>query len=194
LDPETLNEQPRVTNVDLLVDGGDVLLCLEAKLWEQGLGSCRCGREEPDIEASDEAPEVEPSSAQERAACSARILERPAYWSASREVMGLPERAEGRPCPIAASYQAVRNVAAAQALAGRRSAVFALVFDERNPYFAVSGDWPGWPAALTDLIRDASDVHFRSCSWQTLLGSGAVPRDVVDWAWDKHGFRSSSSI
>jgi restriction endonuclease-like protein len=193
LDQQTLNEQPHVTNVDLLVEGEDVLLCLEAKFWEQGLGSCRCGQEKSDADPADEGPELEPSSAQERGACSTRILERPAYWSASCEVLGLPERVEGRPCPIAASYQAVRNVAAARALAARRSRkpAFALLYDERNPYFSLCGEWPGWPAALTDLIRDERGVKFRSCSWQRLLASGAVPTDVVAWARDKHGLISS---
>jgi hypothetical protein len=194
LDQETLNEQPHVTNVDLLVEGEDVLICLEAKLWEQGLGSCRCGQEKSDADPADEAPEQEPSSAHERAACSARILERPAYWSAGREVLGLPERLEGRPCPIAASYQAVRNVAAGRALAGTRSPAFALFYDERNPYFSPCGEWPGWPATLSNLIRDESGVKFRSCSWQRLLASGAVPTDVVEWARDKHGLVSSPSI
>jgi hypothetical protein len=191
LDQQTLNEQPHVTNVDLLVEGEDMLICLEAKLWEQGLGSCRCGQERSDGDPADAAPEQEPRSAQERAACSARILERTAYWSASREVLGLPERQEGKRCPIAACYQAVRNVAAARALADSRSAAFALFYDKRNPYFSPCGEWPGWPAALTNLIREESGVRFRSCSWQALLASGAVPSDVVQWAKDKHGLVGS---
>ena len=27
-------------------------------------------------------------------------------------------------------------------------AVFALVYDDRNPYFSKTGDWPGWPEIL----------------------------------------------
>ena len=194
LDRQTLNEQPHVTNVDLLVEGEDVLLCLEAKLWEQGLGSCRCGQEKSDADSADEAPELEPSSAQERAACSARILERPAYWSAGREVLGLPERIEGRPCPIAASYQAVRNVAAARALADARSPAFALFYDERNPYFS----------PLRRMARLARGAHRfdpgRERGQVPLMfvaeasRSGAVPTDVVEWARDKHGLVSSPSI
>jgi hypothetical protein len=55
-------------------------------------------------------------------------------------------------------------------------------------------EWPGWPAVLTNLIRDESGVKFRSCSWQRLLASGAVPTDVVEWARDKHGLVGSQSI
>ena len=44
---------------------------------------------------------------------------------------------QGEYCPISTSYRAVRYVAAAKALAGNRprGAVFALVYDDRNPYF-----------------------------------------------------------
>lgn len=141
LDPETLNERPYVTYIDVLVDDQDVLICAEAKLWEAGLGACRCGQEDDGEErGSDEQTET---PAQERAACSNRILERRAYWAVAREVLELPERVPGLPCPIAASYQAVRNVAAARVLARGRRAVFALFYDERNPYFRRTGEWPG---------------------------------------------------
>lgn len=194
LQPTTLNEEPYVTNVDLLVEDEAVLVCVEAKLWEEGLGSCRCGKEKSEAAGDDEeAPEQEPTPAQERAACSCRILKRPAYWSAARDVLGLPERVEGQPCPIAAYYQTVRNVAAARALADGRRAVFALIYDERNPYFSPCGRWPGWPAALDGMIADQSAVSFRACSWQRLLASGAVPRDVVSWAADKHGLSGSAA-
>ena len=193
LDPQTLSEEPHVTNIDLLVEDHDLVICVEAKLWEQGLGSCRCGKEKSEPEMSDHTTEQEPTPAQERAACSRRIVERPAYWSAAREVLALPERTEGAPCPIAACYQAVRNIAAARALAGGRHAVFALFHDARNPYFSKCGEWPGWPTALNDLVREESDVAFRSCSWQRLLASGVVPGDVVVWAREKHGLISSPS-
>jgi hypothetical protein len=183
---ETLGESPRVTNLDLLVESQDVLICIEAKLWEAGFGTCRCG-EKDDADALQGPSEALPTPAQERAACSERILDRRLYWSTAEEVLGLPERREGSICPIASAYQPVRNIAAARALAKGRAAVFALMFDDRNPYFAKCDAWPGWPAVLEYAVRPDADVAFRSCSWQNLLGSGAVPDDVVAWAEEKHG-------
>jgi hypothetical protein len=186
LSRDTLGESPRVTNVDLLVESQDTLICVEAKLWEAGFGTCRCGDKE-DADALEGLSEVVPTPAQECAACSQRILDRRLYWSAAEDVLGLPKRRDGTICPIASAYQPVRNVAAARALAKSRVAVFALMFDDRNPHFVKCDAWPGWPAVLEYALQPEADVTFRSCSWQKLLGSGAVPADVVAWAAEKHG-------
>ena len=193
LSRETLGESPRVTNIDLLVESRDAVICTEAKLWEASFGTCRCGKDaEPN--ALDEQAEAIPSPAQERAACSTGILNRPLYWSAAEQVLGLPKRREGAICPIASAYQPVRNIAAARALAKGRAAVFALLFDERNPYFGTCDAWPGWPAVLEYAVQRDADVRFRACSWQRLLGSGAVPNDIVDWAMKKHGLVPSTGV
>lgn len=182
---ETLGESPRVTSIDVLVESHDALICIEAKLWEAGFGTCRCGQG-GEADALGESEAV-PTPAQERSACSKRIIDRRQYWSAAEEVLGLPKRRDGGTCPIASAYQPVRNIAAARALASGRSAVFALMFDERNPYFAKCDAWPGWPTVLEYAAQPDADVTFRSCSWQKLLASGAVPDDVVGWAEEKHG-------
>lgn len=43
LDKTVLNEQPRVTAVDFLVDTDDVVICGEVKFAEEGMGRCSCG-------------------------------------------------------------------------------------------------------------------------------------------------------
>jgi hypothetical protein len=183
---ETLNETPRVTNVDVLVGDAAFLICGEAKLWEAGLGTCSCGADEPDPDDEGD-PETDPRPAQERGGCSSRIRERPLYYTAAEDVLGLPPLEDGRNCPIAAPYQAVRNIAAARELAAKRKPVFALFFDARNPYFTQTGEWPGWPEAMATLSGHQEKVAVRACSWQRLLASGAVPADVVEWAAQKHG-------
>jgi hypothetical protein len=64
------------------------------------------------------------------------------------------------------TYQAVRNVAAAQALAqGYQDPVFGLIYDAENPYFRQTGAWPGWPAALTATLEETgARMKFRSVS------------------------------
>ena len=174
VDQTLLNESPRQTAIDFLVRDEAVVVCLEAKWAETGLGACSCKKEGGD-------PSI--------AACAQRILhDRPLYWEAAEEALDLPRRVEGRPCPIHAAYQSVRNVAAAKALAADGQApVFALLYDERNPYFRETGEWPGWPRAIERAMSEREGgVRFASASWQELFRD--LPRDpAVDaWALDKH--------
>jgi hypothetical protein len=173
LDPDVLKEKPRVTAVDVLIDDPAVLICAEAKLSEKGLGQCSCADGEGDPTVGE---------------CSKRVLDRKAYWSAADEVLGLPDRVPPRPCPISSSYQAVRNVAAARALAGERHAVFVLIYDEKNPYFGGCGQWPGWATVLEEAASKTSapDCCVRTVSWQALARLMPIDRAVAEWARDKH--------
>lgn len=161
----------------MLLDEPDLVVCIEAKWGEDGMGSCSCARDSGE------------ASPGEGGRCSARVLERHHYWEAA-ELMGLPARADGEVCPIATGYQAVRNVAAALALGGgRRRAVFALLYDGRNPYFAgvAESGWPGWPRVLEHTLQPMRDaVEFRHRTWQDLLGRLPLDRATTEWALAKH--------
>ena len=175
LSPELLNEQPRQTAIDFYVETSDIVVAVECKFGEDGIGRCSCGAPAPAI-----------------ADCAERVLKRDAYWEAARELFFLPEREPGKPCPISLGYQVVRNVAAVRALAtaGRR-AVFGLIYDARNPYFSGVGQWPGWPKVLAATLQYQDEVLFRSASWQELVASLALA-DVREWAVEKHGISSAS--
>lgn len=177
LAPETLHEQPRQTSLDLFVDDPAALLCVECKWTEAGMGACGCGPTSPMV-----------------ADCSQKVLDRTAYWRTAYELFGLPKRTPGRPCPLSFAYQAVRNVAAALALARRgQEPVFGLFYDAANPYFAGCGQWPGWPVALRDTIAaEGGPVRFCSVSWQELLPLLPLDQAALDWAAEKHGLRLAS--
>jgi hypothetical protein len=163
-----LNESPRATAVDWLVTGGRSVFAVEAKFTEQGLGRCAC-------------------AGRANGECSAAVLARP-YWSVADEQLGWSRTSEPRPCPVSLAYQAVRNVAAALALAGHeRMGGFGLVYDDRNPYFAGAGEWPGWAGVLDAALANAPDVLFAAVSWQRLLAVAPVPEPVRQWAAEKHG-------
>ncbi|OAI39322.1 hypothetical protein AYO39_00565 [Actinobacteria bacterium SCGC AG-212-D09] len=173
LDPETLDEQPRQTSIDYFVEDRPSLICVECKWTEAGMGTCGCGL---DAAAGGD--------------CSDRVLSRTAYWETARDVFRLPDRQEGKPCPLSFTYQAVRNVAAACALARPgQEPVFALIYDAENPYFAGIGDWPGWPATLGATLDD-SPVRFRSVSWQELLPLLPLDASARAWAAEKHGLNA----
>ena len=168
LGSRVLNERPRKTSLDVVMCAPEHLVVGEAKFTEAGLGRCSCERRDEGV-------------------CSPRVEERP-YWDIARRELGL-RRQPGR-CAVSLAYQAVRNVAAAAALARGRQVEFVLFHDTRNPYFTGAGEWPGWVAVLTGLMAP-SRVRFSAVSWQALLGRTALDPGVVAWAREKHGLVAS---
>ena len=103
-------------------------------------------------------------------------------------MLGLPAREPTAPCPISPVYETVRHAAALRAFAKDRLAVLALVYDADNPYYAGTGDWPGWAQLLADAIdADADDFRFAAISWQELVPRLPLDDDTRTWAADKHG-------
>lgn len=168
-----LNEHPHVSSIDFLIEDESAVVCLEAKLGENGLGACGCSED-----------------SRRRGDCSTKVRARERYWQTARDIFSLVERVDGSPCPISASYQAVRNCAAARALArSDRQAVFALVYDDRNPYFRQTGDWPGWPAMLRSTLAKAEErdlIKFRAVSWQNLVPLLPLTSSERAWLHEKH--------
>jgi hypothetical protein len=174
--PQLLGERPRQTTIDVLVEDDDVVIAIESKWREHGIATCLCRGDG-----------VGPAAGLR---CSRRVETREPYWDAAA-TLGLPEREPEAPCPISPAYQAIRNCAAVRALAGpERLAVFALVYDLQNPYFAPADDWPGWPALLHEAISahaDPEDLRFAAISWQELVPALPLDDATRAWAADKHG-------
>jgi hypothetical protein len=172
LAPAVLRERPRQTSLDWLVLDRHNVIAAEAKFTERGLGQCSCKGREAGL-------------------CSERVLQRP-YWCVASKDMRLHRDASRTRCHLSLAYQAVRNVAAAQAIAaGRRSTAFLLLYDARNPYFAGSRAWPGWIRMLSQLMT-RSATTFMPLSWQGLLGCAPVDGQVRVWAREKHGLEPAS--
>lgn len=171
VEAELLGEHPRQTAIDVLAQTSEIVLAIEVKWTEQGLGTCRCG-----------------ANARAVSACARVVRGRSAYWSAALTCLDAGYT-PGAPCQVGLGYQAVRLFAAARALAGpdRRWAVL-LIYDARNPYFGGAGEWPGWAEALAQAT-DASTAPFVAVSWQELVG--LLPRDesLEDWLANKHDLR-----
>jgi hypothetical protein len=161
-----LNERPRQTSLDWLVIDHHDVIAAEAKFTERGLGQCSCKR-------------------RTEGQCSERVLERP-YWEVAARDLRLKRQPAGQ-CSLGLGYQAVRNVAAAQAIAGeRRRSTFLLLYDARNPYFSGARAWPGWVKMLAQQMR-GSRTLFLSLSWQELLMRVDLASEVENWAHEKHG-------
>jgi hypothetical protein len=177
LKPENLNERPRVTQLDFVVENNQYFAAVECKWSEAGFGICSCERERE-------------GSPKPGAFCAERVTARDKYWLTAHEVFGLcAQRFPLFACPISSAYQAVRTAAAARHLAGsRRQAVFVLLFDSNNPYFRRTGSWPGWPTVLQETVaaQNCPGFCFRAISWQRLIGILPVPAQVRKWAFEKH--------
>lgn len=188
VDPELLNERPRQTSIDVLAETDQVVVCIEAKLREAGIGPCSCPAPErrcSRVMLEDRSSSYGPSAMEDfrfnSAEASAGSHSSRPYWRAAMRA---------NVCPVRVSYQAVRNVAAARALAHGRQAVFCLLYDERNPYFTRTGEWPGWPAILHDSLDLSENVTFRSASWQELIPCLPLDDATRTWAAAKHGLRA----
>ena len=177
VDPDLLGERPRQTSIDVLIDDPNVLIGLETKWREHGIGPCRCRGEG-----------AGPAAGQR---CSRRVEQRDAYWETAASVLGLGEREPDGPCPISPVYEVVRHAAALRALAGpERPAVLALLYDADNPYFSAGGGWPGWPELLHEAVDAGADperFRFAAVSWQELVPVLPLDEQTREWAADKHG-------
>lgn len=192
LPAEVLGEKGGPTTIDFLARDAHTVVCCECKWIEPGVGACTCERAKPDPEPGADPANPSPSAGSATGRCRKAIFETDAYWRTAADLFELPKHAYGEaPCQLSFAYQAVRNVAAALALAGEGStAVFALVYDETNPYFRPTGEWPGWPTVLDHTLEAAHPrLEFRARSWQQLVRE--VPLDPITAAWaaEKHGLR-----
>lgn len=169
LEPHLLAEHPRTTTVDYAVTGSRAVICLEAKWTEAGMGACSCGTTQPGV-----------------GRCAARVIAREHYWSAARE-LGIQPGADGA-CGTGLAYQAVRLIAAADALnaanGGTGSAHVVLAFDAENPMFAGHGDWPGWASVMANATHPRVTVI--AVPWQQLVST--LPLDPGTRAWAREKF------
>jgi hypothetical protein len=175
--PDLLGERPRQTSFDAFVEDPTVVIGIEAKWRQHGVGACLCRGDG-----------VGPGPGEH---CSRRVESRAPYWEAAGAVIGAPERPEGAPCPISSLYEVIRHAAALRTLAGPdRAAVLLLLYDAQNPYFASTDEWPGWPDLLDEAISavaDPDDFRFVALSWQELVPSLPLDEPTRTWAADKHG-------
>lgn len=172
---EVLGETGGATSVDFFAVDESAVICCECKWVEQGVGACTC---------------ASAGGSPATGTCRRGIYDCAAYWKTAAELCMLPKHTYGEaPCRLGFAYQAVRNVAAALALAGpQQTAVFALLYDAANPYFCGNGDWPGWPTVLHHTLDGVHpQLQFRALTWQELVGQLPLDDATRAWASEKHG-------
>jgi hypothetical protein len=179
LAPLDLNELPRTTQIDIAIENDRAFVAIETKWSEPGFPRCSCERE------GTGSPRIGFD-------CADRVYARTKYWRTANRFLQLPEaRLTFHPCFLSIAYQIVRNIAAARHLSRGRCSGFILLYDQTNPFFRRTGNWPGWPRLLTELLGpfEHSGLCFRAIPWQRLIGQLPITKSVRLWALDKHRLR-----
>ena len=185
--------EPRPTSIDLWVEGcGRV--AVECKLTETEFGICS-------------RPRLRPSDANyTHDYCNGDYLQQQArrsrcslteigarYWSHIPELFSWDNATDWRPCPLADTYQLVRNILAACITLDQRvdtaNAHALVIYDARNPAYQDDGEANRQWGAVKSALRNPENL--RSCSWQTVISH--LSRDpemhwMVDALNAKYGF------
>jgi hypothetical protein len=163
--------EPRPTSVDLWAEGSG-RVAVECKLTETGFGTCS-------------RPRLRPSDANyARDYCNGDYLQQQGrasrcslteigvrYWSHIPELLSWDSATDRRPCPLAETYQLVRNILAACVTSDQRvdtaNAHALVIYDARNPAFQAGGEANRQWLTVKDALRNPENL--RSCSWQRLI-------------------------
>ena len=190
----TLGE-PRPTSLDVLFDGPR-RVAVEVKFTEAEFGRCSRPQLRPDQDGFDrdhcDGTFSVQRSRQSRCSLSERGI---LYWQFIPHFFEWSAIEDHSPCPIAYTYQLVRNVLAVcvskDGVPTSDAGHVLVVYDERNPAFQPGGEAD---AAWWATIRALRFPHLlRRISWQRIASHLA---QFPDLAWlsvglnDKYGFRS----
>jgi hypothetical protein len=185
--------EPRPTSIDLWVEGSR-RVAVECKFTETEFGTCSRPRLRPN------------ESNYLRDYCNGDYLQQQGrtsrcslteigvqYWNYIPELLSWDNATDTRPCPLAETYQLVRNMLAACVTSDQRmdtsKAHVLVVYDARNPAFQAGGEANRqWRAVKVALSKPE---NLRSCSWQRLIDH--ISRDSeLDWMVNalnaKYGF------
>jgi hypothetical protein len=153
--------EPRPTQLDALATSPGALMAFECKFTEKGGGCSRPGKRECNGRY-----ELEPGNGFKNGGRCALTAKGVGYWErVPRLFSSLSADRDHAPCPFDGErYQWMRNLAAAQALAGTERAWAAVVvFADGAGLHAAGTDWAAFKGEL------APAVQFDALSYQALL-------------------------
>jgi len=120
------------------------------------------------------------------------------YWQHAPAVLDWNPDTDHSPCPLASTYQLVRNVLAATVRQDRvetASGHALIIYDERNPAF-----WPGGDArSAYDAVRAAlrHPGLLRTAPWQRVIDQLSAAGDLrwlVEGLEAKYGLTNSATL
>lgn len=180
--------EPQSTSVDVFF-GGNYRVAVECKLSESEVGSCSRPKLDKDNLERCNGSFTFQLGRTKRCSLTERGVE---YWTYVPRLFNWPADMDHVPCPLADTYQLVRNVLAACV---RRGGEFGpghavLLYDERNPAFHEDGKGLGAWAKARENLADPS--RLQRCTWQQLTKclreSGMELAWLADGLHKKYGF------
>jgi hypothetical protein len=188
--------EPRQTSIDRWAEGPRCV-AVECKLTEPEFGTCS-------------RPRLRPSDANyTRDYCNGDYLQQQdrrsrcslteigvRYWNYIPELFSWDSATDRRPCPLADTYQLVRNILASCVTPDQRvdtaNAHALMIYDARNPAYQDGGEANRQWLTVKGTLRNPENL--RSCSWQRLVSH--ISRDpALHWLVEalnaKYGFEQA---
>ena len=186
--------EPRPTSVDVCFEGPQYRIAVECKLSESAFGTCSRPRLPRDNPSHCDGTYTVQHGRRDRCALTERGVR---YWQHAPAVLDWDSGVDHSPCPLAWTYQLVRNVLAATVRQDRvelASGHALVIYDERNPAFWPSGDArSAYDAVCADLRHPGL---LRIVSWQRVIGQLSAVRDLrwlVDGLEAKYGLTPAAT-
>jgi hypothetical protein len=180
--------EPRPTSIDVCFESPQYRIAVECKLSESVFGTCSRPRLPRDDPSYCDGTYTVQHGRRTRCALTEIGVQ---YWQHAPAVFNWNPDIDHSPCPLARTYQLVRNVLAATVRQDRvetASGHALIIYDERNPAF-----WPGGEARSAYDAVCAALRHpglLRTVSWQRVIGQLSAVRDLrwlVDGLEAKYG-------
>jgi hypothetical protein len=180
--------EPQSTSVDVFFDG-NYRVAVECKLSESEVGRCSRPKLDKDNPEHCNGSFTFQAGRTKRCSLTERGVE---YWTYVPRLFNWPADVNHVPCPLAETYQLVRNVLAACVRRGGELGPghAVLLYDERNPAFHETGKgFRAWTKARESL---ADPSRLQRCTWQQLTRclreSGMELAWLADGLHKKYGF------
>jgi hypothetical protein len=186
--------EPRPTSIDVCFESPQYRIAVESKLSETVFGTCSRPRLPQDNPSYCDGTYTVQHGRRTRCALTEIGVQ---YWQHAPAVLDWNPDIDHSPCPLAWTYQLVRNVLAATVRQDRvetASGHALIIYDERNPAF-----WPGDARSAYDAVCKAlrHPGLLRKVSWQRVIGQLSAAGDLrwlVDGLEAKYGLTNSATV
>jgi hypothetical protein len=185
--------EPRPTSIDVCFESPHYRIAVESKLSESVFGACSRTTLPRDNPSCDGTYTVQDGRL-ERCALTAKGVR---YWQYAPAVLDWDPGVDHTPCPMASTYQLVRNVLAAIVRQDRvetASGHALIIYDERNPAFRPGGKARREYDAVCAALRHPGLL--RTVSWQRVIGQLSAADDLrwlVDGLEAKYGLTTPAA-
>ena len=186
--------EPRPTSIDVCFESPQYRIAVECKLSESVFGTCSRPRLPRDNPFRCNGTYTVQRGRRDRCALTERGVR---YWQHAPAVFTWNPDIDHSPCPLARTYQLVRNVLAATVRQDRvetASGHALIIYDERNPAFWPDGDARSAYDAVCKALRHPGLL--RTVSWQRVIDQLSTAGDLrwlVDGLEAKYGLTTPAT-